>query len=154
MITLFTYIADHVQDRQQLFEDEGNIMQALLNHGFLPQEADAALTLMQRLVQIQDEESFDSDEAADLLNMRMMNREERDRFSVEAFSFITKLTSLGLLSEGLREDIVERALTMYPDRIELDQIKNLVAYALFSNTRDVDDNAQGLGRRIRKTAWN
>jgi len=49
---------------------------------------------------------------------------------------------------------VERALTMYPDRIELDQIKNLVAYALFSNTRDVDDNAQGLGRRIRKTAWN
>lgn len=154
MITLFTFIADQVRDKQQLFDDEGTIMQALLNQGCLPHEADAALTLMQRLVQIQDEESFETEEPASAQSMRMMNREERDRFMVDAFSFITKITSLGLITEDQREEMLERALNIYyPDRITLDQVKNLIAQTLFTYSRDHED-ARSDGRRIRKTAWN
>lgn len=155
MITLFTYIADQVQDKRQLFDDEGLIMQALLNQGCLPQEADAALTLMQRLVQIQDEEAFGpGDDQATAFSIRAMNREERDRFSIDAFGFIIKITNLGLISEEEREELLERAMNIYNDRIGLDQVKGLVAYALFANTRDHDEGARSVGRRIRRTSWN
>jgi uncharacterized protein Smg (DUF494 family) len=105
-------------------------------------------------VQIQDEESFGLDEPVGVLSMRAMNREERDRFTVDAFGFITKITNLGLIAEDQREELLERAMNMYTDRIGLDHMKGLVAYALFSNSRDYDEGGRAVGRRIRKTSWN
>jgi uncharacterized protein Smg (DUF494 family) len=154
MITLFSYIAEQVQNKRQLFDDEGMIMQALLNQGCLPQEVDAALTLMQRLVQIQDEESFGPDDSIDAPSMRTMNREERDRFTVDAFGLITKITNLGLISEDQREELLERAMNQYTDRIGIDHVKSVVAFALFANSREHDENGHAVGRRIRKTSWN
>ena len=58
MMNLFSLIADQVRDKQELFDNEGKIMQALLNSGFRLREADAALMLMQALVQKQSESFF------------------------------------------------------------------------------------------------
>ena len=49
MMHLFSLIADQVQNKQELFDEEGKIMQALLNDGYRLHEADAALMLMQTL---------------------------------------------------------------------------------------------------------
>jgi Smg protein len=152
MMTLFSFIADQVRDKQQLFDDEGKIMQALLNNGCILQEADAALTLMQTMAQKESENLFVGLRAP--VSMRIMNREERDHFTIDAFGFITKLTSLGIVSEDQREELLDRAMTAYPDRIGLDQIKSLVAFTLFSNSQDQDENTPLVGHRIRKTSWN
>jgi len=88
------------------------------------------------------------------VSMRAMNREERYRFTIDAFGFVTKLTSLGIVSEDQREELLDRAMTAYPERIGLEHIKTLVAFTLFSNSQDQDTNPPMFGRHIRKTSWN
>jgi len=152
MMTLFSLIADQVHDKQELFDNEVKIMQVLLRNGYILQEADAALTLMQTLVQKQSEELFTPKRSS--ISMRAMNREERGRFSVDAFGFVTKLTSLGMITEDQREDLLERAMTVYAERIGLDHIKSLVALTLFANSREQDVHAPSTGRRIKNSSWN
>ena len=154
MMNLFSIIADQVRNKQELFDNEGKIMQALLNSGFRLQEADAAITLMQTLVQKQSENFFTTEPKASPLHMRAMNREERDRFSVDAFGFISKLTHLGMISEDQREELLEKAMTAYTERIELDHIKNLIAFTLFVSPLERETGSSGNLRRIKKTAWN
>jgi Smg protein len=153
MMTLFSLIADQVREKQELFEEEGKIMQALLNNGCRLHEADAALTLVQTLVQRQSEDFFPAIGNSSP-RMRTMNREERNRFTVDAFGFVAKLTNLGIIGEDQREELLERALTVYSERIELEHIKTLVALTLFVHPHEQDVNVPAVGRRIRKTSWN
>jgi len=153
-MTLFSLIADQVQNKQELFDEEGKIMQALLNNGCRLHEADAALTLMQTLVQKQSEELFTTAVPASPVSMRAMNREERDRFTVDAFGFITKLTNLGIISDDQREELLEHAMTVYTERIELGHIKGLVAFTLFFHPHEQDAHVPAVIRRTRKTSWN
>lgn len=153
MMTLFSLIADQVREKQELFDEEGKIMQALLNNGCRLHEADAALTLVQALVQKQTEDFLPAGRNSSP-RMRTMNREERCRFTVDAFSFLAKLTNLGIIGEDQREEQLERAMTVFPERIELDQIKTLVALTLFVHPYEQEVNVPAAGRRIRKTSWN
>jgi len=154
MMDLVSLIADQVRNKQELFDNEGKIMQTLLNSGFRLTEADAALTLMQTLVQNQSESLITRELKASSMRMRTMNREERERFTVEAFGFVSKLTHLGIISEDLREELLEKAMTAYTERIELDHIKNLIALIFFVSPLDNEHSSSVNLRRIKNTAWN
>ena len=154
MMDLFSLIAGQVRNKQELFDNEGKIMQALLNSGFRLQEADAALTLMQALVQKQSESFFSSEPKASSVRMRAMNREERERFTIDAFGFVSKLTHLGIIAEDQREELLEKALTTYTERIELEDIKNLIAFVLFVSSNEPEYGSSTGIRRIKRTAWN
>ena len=151
---LFSLIADQVRNKQELFDNEGKIMQALLNSGFRLQEADAALTLMQALVQKQSEGFFTTEPKPSSVRMRIMNREERERFSIDAFGFVSKLTHLGIIAEDQREELLEKAMTTYTERIELEDIKNLIAFVLFVSSNEPEYGSSTGIRRIKRTAWN
>lgn len=154
MMNMFSLIADQVRNRQELFEEEGKIMQTLINVGYPLLQADAALTLMQNLVQKQSEKFFGPDQARHIhiSGMRTMNSEERRRFTTEAFAFALKLTHLGVLSEDQREELLERAMTLYTERIELGHIKPLVAFMLFTVSGEHHNSPEEPG--IKESAWN
>jgi uncharacterized protein Smg (DUF494 family) len=150
MVHLFSIIAGRVQNKQELFEAEAELMQTLLNHGCRLYEADAAITLMQRLVQKKTDTYF----ASTPTGLRAMNREERGRFTIEAFGFVLKLTHLGIIGEHERDELLEWAMTVYPELIELDDIKSLIAYTLFGSPQDRIIADPIAIRRIKETAWN
>jgi uncharacterized protein Smg (DUF494 family) len=154
MMDLFSLIADQVRNKQELFDNEGKIMQTLLNSGFRLSEADAALTLMQTLVQNQTESLVAREPKSSTIRMRAMNREERERFTVDAFGFVSKLTHLGIISEDQREELLEKAMAAYNERIELDDIKNLIAMIFFVSPHDREHSSSANLRRIKNTAWN
>lgn len=154
MMDLLSIIADQVRNKQELFDNEGKIMQALLNSGFRLTEADAALTLMQTLVQNQSESVVAREPKASSVRMRAMNREERERFTVDAFSFVSKLAHLGIISEDQREELLEKAMTAYTERIALDDIKNLIALIFFVSPHEREHSSSANLRRIKDTAWN
>lgn len=153
MMTLFSLIAEQVQSKQDLFDKEGKIMEALLNNGYRIQEADTALTLMQTLVKQQEDDLFTPRPMA-VNCLRAMSREERERFTVDAFGFVAKLTHLGIITEDQREELLERAMSAYAERIELEQIKTLIAFSLFHHASEQDDELPLYNRNIRRTAWN
>lgn len=155
---LFSIIAEQVQNRQDLFTNEGKIMDALLNKGVHLMEADTALMLMQSLAERQTEQFF-GPETAPSSAMRTMNTEERSRFTPEAFSFIAKLFHLGLIAESEREALIEQALGGQGGRIDLDQVRTLVSLLLFTEGHEYHEYDEekihpSSLRRIRNTAWN
>lgn len=154
MMNLFSLIADQVRNKQELFEEEGKIMQALLNDGYHLHEADAAITLIQTLVQKESESLLDPSTIASPAQMRVMTREERERFDVDAFGFLSKLTRLGIITGEQREDLLEKALAGYAGRIGLDHIKSLVTFTLFVGPHDQEHGVSAGFRRIKSTAWN
>lgn len=153
MMNMFSVIAEQARNRQELFDEEGTIMQKLVNAGYPLHQADAALRLMQTLVQKQDENFFGRNRAAHAFGMRTMNTEERRRFTTDAFAFAQKLTHLGVLSEDQREELLEKAVRLYSGKIELQHIKALVAFMLFTSSQERED-AASTRPRIKDTAWN
>ncbi len=153
IINLVSLIADQVQTKQELFSNEGKIMDSLMNSGYRLHEADAALTLMQTLAQ-NEEDAFSAEGNALLpAGMRAMNTEERSRFAMEAFSFITKLAHLGIITGDLREDLLEKALNLHARRIELSHVKTLIALNLFTDFQE-DEDLLLSSLSVKGTAWN
>lgn len=151
---LFSIIAGQVRNKQDLFTKEGKIMDALLSRGCHLVEADTALMLMQEIARQQTEQFFDPDNIPSSAGVRAMNTEERSRFTLEAFGFVSKLAHLGLISEAQREALLDKALATRKRRIDLDHVKTLVALFLFTESRGHGDGHPPLARRIRDTAWN
>ena len=138
IINLVSLITDQVQTKQDLFRNEGKIMDSLMSSGYRLQEADAALTLMQSLSQ-NEEDGLPGEERAVLMDgMRSMNTEERSRFTIEAFGFITKLSYLNIISEEQREEMLDKALSHYSGRIELAHMKSLLALDLFADEQEYE----------------
>lgn len=151
MMNLFSVIADQVRNRQELFDEEGSIMQKLVDAGYSLHQADAALRLMQTLVQKQDETFFGHDGQR---GIRTMSTEERRRFTADGFAFAQKLTHLGVFGEDQCEELIEKAMRLYKGRIELEHVKALVAFMLFTSSREREDAESVKKPRIKDTAWN
>jgi len=128
------------------------IIQALLNSGYHPREADAALMIMQSLALEGRVDPLPRGGTGDAAPARCMTREERARFTPEAFSFVLRLSRLGMISEEQREEILEKALAVYAGRIMTDQVRTLVAVLLFTNETSGDSrgNAGSPAGRV----WN
>jgi uncharacterized protein Smg (DUF494 family) len=153
IINLVSLIADQVQTKQELFSKEGKIMDSLMNSGYRLHEADAALTLMQGLAQNDDGAVSADGDSLVAAGMRAMNTEERARFAMDAFSFVTKLAHLGIITADQREDILEKALTLHARKIELSHVKTLITLNLFADTQD-DEDLLLSSLSIKGTAWN
>jgi len=138
-MNLVSLIADQVQNKQELFSDEGRIMESLVSSGYRLHEADAALTFMQSLTETTPDESREYPLPPAGAGMRAMSTHERARFTIDAFGFVTKLAQLGIITTGHREDLIEKALSLRSGRIEAGEMKSLVALSLFTDNGEHDE---------------
>src|SRR5512141_2060157 len=138
-MNIVSLITDQVQTKQDLFRNEGKIMDSLMSSGYRLHEADAALTLMQTLSQSSDDDSIYGESIALPAGMRTMNAEERSRFTMDAFSFVTKLAHIGIIADEQREELLEKALSLHSGRIELAQMKTLLALDLFADEQEYEE---------------
>jgi len=150
MMNLVSLIAGQVQTKQELFSNEGRIMDMLMSSGYRLQEADAAITLMQSLAQ---DDSRTADRSRSIAGMRAMSTEERNRFTIDAFGLVIKLTVLGVIDEDQREDVLEKALSLHRGRIDLDAVKALLALNLFGDPAEYDELASAR-TDLRGSTWN
>jgi uncharacterized protein Smg (DUF494 family) len=153
IMNIVSLITDQVQTKQDLFSNEGKIMDSLMSSGYRLHEADAALTLMQTLSQSGDEARIDREPVALPPGMRTMNAEERSRFTMDAFSFVTKLANIGIITDELREELLEKALSIHSGRIELAQMKTLLALDLFADEQEYEELLSS-ALRHKGTVWN
>ncbi len=151
---MFSLIAEQVRNKQELFDNEGKIMESLLNNGYRLQDADAALTLIQSLVQKEIDDFPELEYTHGSLITRNMTMEERERFTMDAFGFVLKLTRLGIIDDDQRDEVFENAMNLFAGRIDLDCIKMLIALILFDSSRDRGRTVSTGSRRIKKNAWN
>ncbi len=149
-MNLVSLIADQVQTKQELFSNEGKIMDALMSSGYRLQEADTAITLMQSLAQ---DATGPAERPQSATGMRALSTQERGRFALDAFALVTKLTVLGIITDEQREDIIEKAQSLHRGRIGLDAMKTLLAVSLFGDPADYEELTSA-ARNNRGSAWN
>lgn len=154
LMHLFSLIAEQVRNKQELFTKEDTIMDTLLNRGFHVMEADTALMLMQSLVKRQAELAFTESPVPCSPGMRMMNTEERSRFTPEAFGFVTRLAQLGLISSEERDMLIDRSLASSGERVDLGRIQDLTLLFLFTEQDGEEDGLRDIPRKIKRTSWN
>jgi uncharacterized protein Smg (DUF494 family) len=152
-MNIVSLITDQVQTKQDLFRNEGKIMDSLMSSGYRLHEADAALTFMQTLSQSGDEARIDGEPVVLPPGMRTMNAEERSRFTMDAFSFVTKLANIGIIADEQREELLEKALSVHSGRIELAQMKTLLALDLFADEQEYEELISS-ALRHKGTVWN
>ncbi len=150
MMNLVSLIAQQVQTKQELFSNEGKIMDALMSSGYRLREANTAITLMQSLAK---DATGPGERPRALTGMRAMSTEERSRFTLDAFALVAKLTVLGIITEDQREDVIEKALSLHRGKIRLDEVKTLLALNLFGDPADYDELASAEQDRC-GSVWN
>ena len=132
MMHLFSLIAEQVSDKQELFDNEGKIMAALVDSGCHLHEVDAAITLMQSLVRARTDDIFCAASPGRTKGLRAMDVGRSASALRPRPSGSSPASRSSALSPGDRREILERAMDVFPERIELSQIKTLVAFTLFS----------------------
>ncbi len=150
MMNLVSLIADQVQTRQDLFSNEGTIMDVLMSGGYHLQEADAAITLMQTLAR---DTAVAVERPRAFTGIRAMSTEERSRFALDAFGLVIKLAVLGVIDEDQREDIIEKALSLHRGKIDLASVKTLLSLNLFGDPGDYQDLLSS-SKHHRGSSWN
>jgi Smg protein len=132
MIGIVHLIVDRILEESDL--EKNNIVESLISEGYNPDEIiDAfawirnyALNLYQdvRMTKVYDRpETF-----------RVLNEEERVRFSVKAWGFLIKLRELGIIDDQLREEIIDKAFLLVDDEVELDDIMIVASLVLFKQS--------------------
>jgi Smg protein len=149
IMDLVSLIADQVQTRKDLFRNEGEIMDSLMSSGYRLQEANAVLSLLQSLAKDEAPEGPRTGAPA----LRSLTSRERKRFTLEAFGFITKLCTLGIMNEDQREECIEKAMSLRKGRIELDEVKSLISFTVLADDDDIDDVIAS-ARSGNGTVWN
>jgi Smg protein len=116
------------------FFSESDIVEQLLGEGFEADEIDAAFTWMERL-------SLEDGRPAQQTTLeqpthRIFTGEEEQLISCEARGFLVRLRSLGILTDNLQEEIIDKATRLNDDEVTLKEIKALTALTLFSHSHD------------------
>jgi len=138
-------------DEEELKLDEGEeaLHGKLVRAGFGNQEIFKAFSWLNDL----SEQGVDSGFVLDPGSFRVFSQDETLRLPVECRGLLIQLEQFGVIDPDSREQIVERALALEVEDMDLDQFKWVLMMVLLNQDKDVpafiltDDNLMGEGSR-------
>lgn len=133
VLDIVSLIAQYVMEEREFFS-ESDIVEQLLGEGFEADEIDAAFTWMERLSLEDGRQSQRL--ALEQPTHRIFTREEEQLITCDARGFLVRLRSLGILTDELQEDIIDKATRLNDEEVSLKEIKALTALTLFSRTQE------------------
>lgn len=120
--------SDPVRDRNQLIA--GPLVEDLGRAGFSPQEIKKAFDWL---------DGLDRQRLADAVvepvvagPTRVYHGPELEKFDIECLNFLMRLERTGVLNAAQREVVVDRAMALDQDPLELDDLKWVVLMVLFN----------------------
>jgi Smg protein len=116
--------------------DPDTLARKLTDAGFGDGEITDALDWLKHLSRPNDEQYPEAFELCDAF--RAHTRAELAKLSTESRGFITFLESAGVLTAPLRELIIDRAMALPEDTVDLDKLKVIVLMVLWARRGDVD----------------
>lgn len=116
--------------------DPDTLARKLTDAGFGDDDITDALDWLKHLSRPNDEPYLEAFELCDAF--RAHTRAEMAKLSTEARGFIAFLESAGVLTAPLRELVIDRAMALPADTVELDKLKVIVLMVLWARRGDVD----------------
>jgi Smg protein len=132
VLAIVSIIAQFVmEEREQI--SESDIVEELLAEGFDAEEIDAAFNWMEN-ISLEPRKTTALELAPS--THRVFTPEEVRALSREARGFLVRLRTLGIASDELQEEIIDKALQVAEDEITLKEIKTIAALTLFARSND------------------
>ena len=116
--------------------DPDTLARKLTDAGFGDEDITDALDWLRHLSRPNDEQDPEAFELCDAF--RAHTHAEHAKLTTESRGFITFLESAGVLTAPLRELIIDRAMALPEDTVDLDQLKVIVLMVLWARRGDVD----------------
>ena len=129
ILNVLLYLFEHyIYDQPELVQDPDTLQNNLIQAGFSPTEVSKAFVWLDTLAQ-------DRPQGQTIANkgpIRIFASQELDRFDIEAQGFLMFLEQHGVVSAEQRELVIDRAMALDQDDIDLDDLKWVVLMVLFN----------------------
>lgn len=135
MFEVLVYLFENYYQSEN-YPDQDTLARKLTAAGFENDEITEALDWLNGLVTPGESASYEHIDAPG--TFRAYTQTELAKLSAEARGFLIFLESARVLSPGLRELIVDRAMAVEDDVVELEKLKVIVLMVLWTRRGDVD----------------
>ena len=123
-----TYIHSDVE----LMVDQDELAEELSRAGFHREEILKALAWLERLADLQDEKKSPAFFGPTIDSMRIYTREEVQKLNADCRGFLMFLEQIKVLSQSMREIVIERVMELDASEIELVDLKWVIMMVLFN----------------------
>ena len=129
ILNVLLYLFEHyIYDQPELVQDPDTLQNNLIQAGFSPTEVSKAFDWLETLAQYRPQLLTIASKGP----MRLFASQELDRFDIEARGFLMFLEQHGVVSAEQRELVIDRAMALDQDDIDLDDLKWVVLMVLFN----------------------
>lgn len=129
ILNVLLYLFEHyIYDQPDLVQDHDTLQNNLIQVGFSASEVSRAFDWLETLAQDRPM----SQTVVAQRPLRLFAGPELERFDIEARGFLTFLEQQGVVSAEQRELVIDRAMALDQDDIELNDIKWVVLMVLFN----------------------
>ena len=119
---------NHMKDSCELDEDAGHIVHALEEAGFASTVINEAIHWLETLV-TEDAKLLRAPQA---ISTRVFTPEEKDYIDTECLNFILSLEQQGILTPETREIVINQALALESELVDLSLVKWVTLMVLFN----------------------
>ena len=129
ILNVLLYLFEHyIYDQPELVQDPDTLQNNLIQAGFSPAEVSKAFDWLETLAQDRPRPAC----VADVGPIRLFAAAELERFDPEARGFLMFLEQNRVISAEQRELVIDRAMALDQDEIDLDDLKWVVLMVLFN----------------------
>ena len=135
ILNVLLYLFEHyIYDHPELVQDPDTLQNNLIQAGFSPAEVSKAFDWLETLAQDRPQSATSALQGP----MRLFAEAELDRFDVEARGFLMFLEQRGVISAEQRELVIDRAMAVSAEGLDLDDIKIIVLMVFWSLGEEPD----------------
>ena len=130
VLDVLMFLFEHYMDEDSSLHSDPEILKDQLSDaGFMHNQIHKAFTWLHDLAQGQ-EDNLDGQHPN--LSLRIYNDQESRKLDADSRGFLQHLENLGIMNFPARELIIDRALALESDEIQLEQLKWVVLMVLFN----------------------
>lgn len=133
MMDILMYLFEtYIHSDAELQVDQDELEEELLRAGFHQEEIYKALTWLEDLAALQEDNAQAAITTGSTTSTRVYTEQELDRMNVTIRGFLLFLEQVEVLTTETREMVIDRVMGLETDEFELDDLKWIVLMVLFN----------------------
>lgn len=140
VLEIVVYLIDHMRENSGMLPSMDDLTPDLHSLGYSDNEISTAYSWVIDRYE-HNNEPFFAQFPEEHHSNRVLTQYERLQLTPEAYGFMVKLVALSVIDDEQFETVLERAFSISPQRVSLEQIKLVTAAVLFNEFSEIESLA-------------
>ena len=134
VLAIVNLIAKYVLGAEDAPINEQELVAELMSVGFEAEEINDAFSWMETAAMLTPDQRLGESVMQPPATYRLFSREEQQTLTPEGIGFLIKIRTMGILSDEVQEEIIERAVRAADDPLTLQEVKMIAALTMLSRS--------------------